>query len=230
MVRYRCIGYGTTDGNGVATLNKNLSDQTISGYTGQGVGEVDFVASAESPNEINSSSDVSETYNVWDTIFYIENDDDTYYDVGTTGAITKTATAEDGTHFKQISSGQIGMNIKDGSVHPFNATNDLVYEFDLKTAGDVSLYVVDNRGSRRLVLNYYGNKGFVMNTWVHFKWDYDATNKTVTPYLNGNPVIVDGQQVIVDLSDYNMTTIGFQIVDWGQDTDYYLKNWKIYTG
>ena len=72
MAIYRCIGRGVTNSSGVATLNRSC-DGTQSynyGYKGQGRGLVNFVASAENPSAINSSSDVSNTYPVWDTLFY----------------------------------------------------------------------------------------------------------------------------------------------------------------
>lgn len=55
---YRLIGSAVTDSNGKAVYE----------YTGSGAGEIDFVASVDNP--IGSSSLVSETYSIWDTLFY----------------------------------------------------------------------------------------------------------------------------------------------------------------
>ena len=63
---YRYLGSATTNANGVAELN----------FTGTGRGELDIVASTS--RNITSSSLVSETYEIWDTLFY---------DIGTTGTI-----------------------------------------------------------------------------------------------------------------------------------------------
>lgn len=72
MVSYRCIGYGITGNDGVATLDTNLDETPIGehSYTGSGVGELDFVASVDSPTQINSGSDVSLPYEVEDCIRY----------------------------------------------------------------------------------------------------------------------------------------------------------------
>ena len=67
MTTYRFIGTGETDASGVARLTKDPQGQTISGYTGSGVGEVDFVASLDNP--IESGSIVSVPYSVLDATF-----------------------------------------------------------------------------------------------------------------------------------------------------------------
>jgi len=43
--KYRLLGTGTTNSQGIATLNKDPDDQTIDGYTGVGAGKVDIIAS-----------------------------------------------------------------------------------------------------------------------------------------------------------------------------------------
>ena len=68
MTSYRYLGYGVTDSNGVAHLKKNAKDQDIDGYTGVGAGEIDIIASLDNP--IVDGSIVSETYSVWDYLFY----------------------------------------------------------------------------------------------------------------------------------------------------------------
>ena len=79
MVRYRCVGWGTTNSSGVATLDYDADGNPLltSGYKGQGEGLVNFVASAENPSAINSSSDVSSTYEVIDALFFDEATDNT---------------------------------------------------------------------------------------------------------------------------------------------------------
>ena len=66
MTTYRFIGTGVTDSSGVARLTKDPNGRTINGYTGSGVGEVDFAARLDNP--ISSGSIVSETYEVLDCI------------------------------------------------------------------------------------------------------------------------------------------------------------------
>ena len=54
------IGYGTTNSQGIATLDHNTSDESINGYTGTGAGELNITASA---GVLESS-----TLTVWDYI------------------------------------------------------------------------------------------------------------------------------------------------------------------
>lgn len=68
MTSYRYLGYGVTDSNGVAHLDHDPSGNPINGYIGTGAGEIDVIASTDNP--ISSSSIVSGTLNVWDTLFY----------------------------------------------------------------------------------------------------------------------------------------------------------------
>lgn len=88
MVSYRCVGYGITGNDGVATLDTNLDGTSMShSYTGSGVGELDFVASVDSPTQINSSSDVSQPYTVTDCVYY----DDSTNNTGLLVRMNKTA-------------------------------------------------------------------------------------------------------------------------------------------
>ena len=68
MTSYRYIGYGVTNSNGVAHLDHDPQGNPINGYTGTGAGEVDVIASTDNP--ISSGSIVSETYSIWDYLFY----------------------------------------------------------------------------------------------------------------------------------------------------------------
>ena len=69
MTSYNYLGYGVTDSNGVAKLKYDSEGQEMDhSYTGVGAGEVDVLASTDNP--ITSSSIVSETYSVIDTLFY----------------------------------------------------------------------------------------------------------------------------------------------------------------
>lgn len=68
MRRYRYLGYGTTNSNGVAHLDHDPQGNPINGYTGTGAGEVDVVASLDNP--IIDGSIVSEPYPVFDCPVY----------------------------------------------------------------------------------------------------------------------------------------------------------------
>lgn len=68
MKRYRYLGYGTTNSNGVAHLDHDPQGNPINGYTGTGAGEIDVVASLDNP--IIDDSIVSEPYPVFDCPVY----------------------------------------------------------------------------------------------------------------------------------------------------------------
>ena len=61
----KLIGYGYTNSSGVATMTKDASGEDIDGYTGVGAGVMNFRAEMH-----DDSTVVSNTYPVWDTLFY----------------------------------------------------------------------------------------------------------------------------------------------------------------
>ena len=77
MTTYRYLGWGKTNENGIAKLDHNSEGQEIEhSYTGTGAGEVDVIASTDNP--ITSSSIVSETLPVLDTLLYDTGTDATH--------------------------------------------------------------------------------------------------------------------------------------------------------
>ena len=66
---YRYLGWGITNENGVAKLDHDANGDAIEhSYTGVGAGEIDVVASLDNP--VSQGSIVSETYSIWDYLFY----------------------------------------------------------------------------------------------------------------------------------------------------------------
>lgn len=102
------------------------------------------------------------------------------------------------------------------SNHAFDGTIDLIYEFDFMSKNTCNLYIVDNAGSRRLINNVYS-----YNVEKHYRWEYTASTQTIVSYIDG------AYSDSVDLSSYNLTTIGFQITDWQSDADCTLHDFKI---
>lgn len=130
------------------------------------------------------------------------------------------AYSSEGTHFTANGTGGNQVNLyRNSSTHSFDGTKNTVYEFDLKTTSGMALYMVDNTASRRLV-----QQNPPVNTWSHIKWEYNASNHTVTPYIDGV------EQTTVDLSSYDLTTIGLQLYDWQGDIDIWIKELKVYNG
>ena len=67
--KYRYIGKGTTDSNGIAHMTEDADGQTITGYTGTGRGLTDIIASTDDSSKISDSSIQSAPYNVIDGKF-----------------------------------------------------------------------------------------------------------------------------------------------------------------
>ena len=197
----RVIGTGTTGTDGSVTIP----------YTGTGAGLLQM----EVETEIDGSI-VSEPYNVWDCIFYTDCTTDTgNWEVANSGTASYSS---DGVH----ASGGGLLRLKvNNSTHYFDGTKDLTFDFYLKTANQCALYLVTNSGIRsNSILNIYTG-------WSSFKQVrlvYDATAHTVTPYVDGTAY------TSVDVSSQTLTTCGFQITDWQDDLDVYIKNFKVYYG
>jgi len=70
MIKYRYLGKGYTDENGIAHMAEDADGQAVSGYTGTGRGLTDVIASTDDKDNIKESSLQSETYNVLDCVVY----------------------------------------------------------------------------------------------------------------------------------------------------------------
>jgi len=71
MVNYRYLGYGITNDKGIAKLEFDANGDPIThSYTGTGAGELDIIASLDDNEHISDSSLQSETYSLFDTLFY----------------------------------------------------------------------------------------------------------------------------------------------------------------
>jgi len=86
----RLIGTGVTNENGIAVLNKDPNNQTISGYTGTGSGLIDIVAEVV----VDGSIFQSNTYEVMDYINFDNGLDGDSSDIwtGATTSLTRTST------------------------------------------------------------------------------------------------------------------------------------------
>ena len=143
MVQYRYLGYGVTNEDGIAKLDHDAQGNQLShSYTGTGAGKVDIVASLD--DEIDDSSLVSETYELYDTLFY---------DGGVTGnsnlsqwiypSSISASVGSDGTTITSSSSSTQYFTANTGST---GDSNDFYapfcFEFDIvSTNGDVGLIV-----------------------------------------------------------------------------------------
>jgi len=70
VLKYRYIGKGITDNNGIAHITEDAEGQTVTGYTGTGKGLTQIVASTDDQSHISDGSLQSKTYSLWDCIYY----------------------------------------------------------------------------------------------------------------------------------------------------------------
>lgn len=139
MVVYRLLGSGVTDANGVASYT----------YTGAGAGELDLVASTSNP--ITQSSLVSETYELYDTLFY---DSGTSAPPENTWVINgfETSYSENGTTLTSTSYSTCFANKKGTGANPIDWDSPVCVEFDIGNLncsdGGIQIYDNTNNCSR----------------------------------------------------------------------------------
>lgn len=214
MVRYRCVGWGTTNSSGVATLDYDADGNPLltSGYTGQGVGEVDFVASAESPSEINSSSDVSQPVEVIDAIF---KDRGTSTDYGSWTSTDFTGTKINrGDDYTTLTPSDT-WDRQDLTVTDEN----FCIEMDINVTFSSTLIILRcyNSGTLQAGFNQT-HLGLTSGEWKHIKLVRNGT--TVTPYVDG--VEKDAQTFTGGINKFSI------IGDNSKLTDIKYKNFCIY--
>ena len=206
MAKYRYMGYGTTDSNGIAKLDHDAQGQAIThSYTGTGAGEIDVVASLD--EEIVDSSIVSETYEVLDCLVYDDGISDpkkTTFIKSANGTVT---IGSDGTTFKSSStatyrnttlitgdfeivfqaslSGSVRIGVQTGSdlgyqQSKFNYYNVSDYYFKLKRVGSTitAQYSTDgvNWNNRSLEINNVGDN----DCYFFFLIETTGTERTIT--------------------------------------------------
>ena len=87
MANYRYLGYGITNEQGIATLDHDANGNPIDhSYTGTGAGEIDIVASLDDNTHISERSIQSETYSLWDTLFFDNAIEGNHKTVSTSGS------------------------------------------------------------------------------------------------------------------------------------------------
>ena len=142
MTNYKFIGTGETDASGVARLTKDPNGQTINGYVGSGVGEVDFVASLDNP--IVDGSIVSEIYSVLDGLYF----EDGTSDKSSNWNLSSVGYSSNGEYvtLNNQSGGNRWCTLKIGSSTSYlDSSLDYCMEIDVKkdTATDIRL-ILDN--------------------------------------------------------------------------------------
>lgn len=175
----RLIGTGVTNSNGVATLNKDPNNQTISGYTGTGAGLVDIVAECT----VDGSTVVSNSYEVLDAIFYDAGDNTNWYNNGDRFEVTAVT---DGKKLKQNSSSNYGnyiANQQDTTSTPF--ATDTCFEFETSTTGAFRLYI--RNGTSKYISIPTGDKAIkVLVSDSKIRWWVDGVEQNPNTPMDFN--------------------------------------------
>lgn len=215
MVSYRCVGYGTTNSSGVATLDHNLDGTSISGghsYTGSGVGELDFVASVDSPTQINNGSDVSETFVLMDCRLYDEGTSARYNDT-MWGNWNNSATIERKAEYTSIKKASDNTQASWQIPNTPFSNDELTIEFDVyvDVTGDLGSDVGTFIQVRNQAYNVLGNIGLTNmqlspNQWHHiiiaFKSDGTVLVSNTTNSNTSNRNNVNCDKVILRCETY----------------------------
>lgn len=215
MTTYKFIGTGETDASGVARLTKDPQGQTINGYVGSGVGEVDFIASLDNP--IVDGSIVSEPYPVIDAI---------YYDTGITGTASdiwynqQNAVNTRGDTYSEITENGGTAILRLKGTNSIDKTNICV-EFDVWQDGSTSnnfMSFANTTMSTYTGTYNLGNLNLQTETWNHIKLEID-NNGVITP--NG---ITSAQRTL----SVNTDKILFCFLTNGDITKIRFKDWRVY--
>lgn len=176
---YRYIGKGVTDNNGVAHLTENADGETVEGYVGTGKGLTQFVASTDKPADISDSSLLSETYEIWDTLFFDNCTDNSkaskYHRYNNT--VSEPSFDETGMFVERTSTGNgyLFIGVSNSSDTPFPL--DFAVEFDVvEITGDVRFAT---GGTFDTIRNMSAND--------HYKVEY-YTDKQVITKNDGTPI------------------------------------------
>ena len=210
-IQYIYLGYGVTDENGECKLDHDANGDSIShSYTGTGAGKIDVVASLDSPSSISDSSLVSETFVLWDTLFY---------DSGTTGTVNSKwkinggngnrTSSSDGTTFENVDS-----SIRFDNFIQNNSSD--IYFWNAPFC--VELDIVQIQGSARLQIFSRESSQFFNGCGAigHWKITYDGTTLVATKD-NGSPTSYE--------RNLSNARIGFYV---SQGESITFKNLKVY--
>lgn len=185
MIKYRYLGYGVTNSNGVAHLTNGADGQPLSenGYKGTGKGLTQIVASTDDQSHISESSLQSEIYGVLDTLFFDNCTDDskksTWFRYN--NSVSEPVFDNTGMFVERTETGNgfLVCNSVAMDTKPFGL--DFAVEFDVVSAtGEVRFLSVDGDWNRcdtltaneHIKVEFYSNKQVITrntttNTYTH---------------------------------------------------------------
>lgn len=205
----RYLGYGTTNSQGIATLDHDPTGATIQGYTGVGAGKVDIVA--------ESGSLQSEPYELLDCAFL---------DFGTTGHDSTNYTIASVLSEEVTSEGVTVSKTASGSTNGnYRTVTSFVSDFealvDVKTNGQpIRVGIMDSNNSK-------AHATFNQSDFTTVKVTKTGTTLTVQSLTGGEWIDL----AVSGLNNVDLTTncrFLFYIYNTTNDTTLTFKNLKIY--
>lgn len=180
VLKYRYLGKGITDSNGIAHMTEDAEGQTVTGYTGTGRGLTDIIASTDDSTAISDSSIQSETYEVMDCIFYDDGTIANHNDVWTKDSLVILTRYDEYTQFKV----ETGNN---GNFYLRNLSPNTVIDFDFKQVegnvgnGFFNIFADGNISIQWFSLSHIlGNDSSYLNTWVKLRVELGETSATLS--------------------------------------------------
>ena len=211
VLKYRYLGKGVTDSNGIAHMTEDAEGQTVTGYTGTGRGLTDIIASTDDSTAISDSSIQSEIYAITDG---------TFKDIATTGKKNSNWTnlnnniqetvGDDYTVLKSTVASSYNRYSVPTSVIP---SAPFVVEFKKYNVAEDNIYIII--GSKAIQLStFFGGK---LKNATHIKFTIDDGNISVEH---------DGVSETTTYTYTSLNQILFQFN--GSDLELWYKDFLIY--
>ena len=188
--KYRFLGTGITNSQGIANLSKDPNNQTINGYTGVGAGKIDIVA-CDMSDPTTSGAMISEAKEIIDCINYDQGTTNTHNDAmwSSTSNMTR-GTSTTGTQIaKQGTSYSVSTPISNNNcidieikMNPSSTTSHIM---NIRDSDNNNLYSITK-----------GNSGLTNNEWNHYIITIidgtvtvynETTETTLTGTITGTP-------------------------------------------
>ena len=205
----RYIGSATTNSNGVATLS--------GGYTGTGAGEVDIVAKVE----VDGSSIVSNSYEVWDTYQYDNGNDSTHNIWDTPYQCTLTY----GSEYAEISESTEYGFIKSATAFPKNCAIELDY-YNVDGVNASNIFQLQTSANAYITVISMQYLGLSNSTWYHLKLTVEDGVLKVYKDNASTPVYTYPSSGSMSIATDNLK---FLLMTTGATTKVRFKNFKVYS-
>ena len=218
--KYRYLGYGTTNSQGIAKLDHDKDGNTlIHSYTGVGAGELDLIASTDNPTNISSDSFQSPTFPLDDTFTYDPATSNKHQDIWDEIRCTLTRTTEYSEVVETTEPGALQTKTT------LNIPKNCVIEFDyyrVDGATNSSMVVLSNVNSSYITSFALSNINLSIGAWHHIRIEYNNGYLRVSNTTNSN--------VFQPSTQYSASGnyILFAFSAYLDATTYRFRNFKVY--